>query len=580
MILQALVKHYEDLVSLGKLPREGWSKQKIAYALDIDENGQLLWVTDIRAEKNGKFFPQLMELPLPEKHGSAISPNFLWDNSSYILGIDKKDDSKRTVKCFNKTKELYHVVLENVDSPVAQALILFFDNWNPETAAQHPNLQECIGDITSGVNLVFRYDGSYVHENPQICNAWQQYKRTNIAGIKIRCIVTGEEAELARLHPLFKGISGAQPSGAALVSYNEDAFCSYQKKQGGNAPTGEYAAFAYGAALNYLIEERKEHPLFIGDAVVLCWAEGANNSYCDLFDLCINGDAATYQKEDIETVLKALIQGKTANYDGTLLDPERPFYVLAISPNAGRLSVRFFMRNSFGKMLKNVAEHQNRLAIIKPKDEKFAQIPLWVMLNETVRQNSSNTKKEGPVPVMAGEVLRAILNNTLYPATLLHGVILRIRADHRINRNRAAIIKAYYLKNPHPEFPNPEEVFTVSLNPDCPSIPYQLGRLFAVLEEIQNAANPNINTTIKDKYYNSASATPATIFPILENLSQKHLRKLPIGNKIRLDKMKQEIMMHLNAQYPARLTLPEQGAFQIGYYHQTQTRFAGKKTEE
>lgn len=581
MILQALVKHYEDLVALGKLPREGWDRQEISYALEIDENGQLLWVTCIRRpEQRGKkevMVPQPMELPAAVKRSVGIAANFLWDNSSYMLGIDNKGNPSRTARCFEAAKALHKQVLSDVESPAALALLRFFDNWNPQTAADHPELQENLDDIINSANLVFRFDGSYIHEDADVCNAWQNYKNTNASGEIIRCIVTGQETALARLHPSIKGVRGAQSSGASLVSYNAPAFCSYQKEQGQNAPTGEYAAFAYGAALNYLIAERKQHPFYIGDTLVLCWAEGADSAYSNFFDLCMNGNQDAYRQEDVAAILEALTQGRAATFDETLLNAEKPFYVLGISPNAARLSVRFFLRNSFGGLLKNVAEHQRRLSIVKPSYERFDQISLWAMLNETVNQNA---KTKAPAPGMAGEVLRAILNNTLYPATLLNGVILRIRADREINRNRAAMIKAFYLKNPHPEFPNPEEVFTVSLNPESSSIPYQLGRLFAVLEEIQNAANPNVNTTIKDKYFNSASATPATVFPILENLSQKHLRKLATGNRVRLDKLKQDIMMHLNTEYPVRLSLPEQGAFQIGYYHQTQARYAGKNTEE
>lgn len=581
MILQALVRHYEDLVSLGKLPREGWSRQKISYALEIDENGRLLWATCIRQpEQRGKkefMVPQLLELPMAVKRSAGIVPNFLWDNSSYMLGIDNKGNPARAANCFAAAKSLHKQVLSSEASPAAQALVRFFDNWSPETAAKHPELQENLDDIISGANLVFRYDGVYIQEDPGVCRAWQNFKNANASGDVIRCIVTGQEAELARLHPAIKGIPGAQSSGASLVSYNAPAFCSYQKEQGQNAPTGEYAAFAYGAALNHLIAESKQHPFMLGDTTVLCWAEGADSAYPVFFNQCMNGSQNSYQQEEIADILKALLQGRMANYDETLLDPDKPFYVLGISPNAARLSVRFFLRNSFGGMLKNVAEHQERLSIVKPSFDRFNQIPLWAMLNETVNQNA---RTKVPAPGMAGEVLRAVLNNTLYPATLMNGVILRIRADHEINRNRAAIIKAYYLKNPHSEFPNPKEVFTVSLNPESPSIPYQLGRLFAVLEEIQNAANSGINATIKDKFFDSASATPATIFPVLEKLSQKHLRKLQAGNKIRLDKMKQEIIAHLNTEYPTRLSLAEQGAFQIGYYHQTQARYAGKNTEE
>ena len=150
--------------------------------------------------------------------------------------------------------------------------------------------------------------------------------------------------------------------------------------------------------------------------------------------------------------------------------------------------------------------------------------------------------------------------------------MLRIRADRKIARGRAAILKAYYLKNPHTECP--KEVLTVSLNETSSIVPYNLGRLFSVLEAIQQAANPGINTTIKDKYFNSASATPATIFPILNNLAQKHLKKLDTGLRIHYDRQLGQIKELLGETLPGRLSLPEQASFDLGYYHQTQKRYS------
>ena len=250
------------------------------------------------------------------------------------------------------------------------------------------------------------------------------------------------------------------------------------------------------------------------------------------------------------------------------------FYILGLSPNAARLSVRFFLRNSFGAFLRNVQAHQQRLKIIRPSYDKFDIIPLWKLLSETVNQNS---RDKSPIPNMSGEVLRAILTNTRYPASLLNGVILRIRAEHAITPGRAAILKAYYLKNPHPDIP--KEVLTVSLNPDSSHIPYNLGRLFSVLEAIQSAANPGINTTIKDKYFSSASATPAMVFPVLLNLAQKHLKKLDLGLRTYYDKQITAILSKLGEDYPKHLNLPQQGSFQLGYYHQTQARFEKKEEQ-
>lgn len=177
---------------------------------------------------------------------------------------------------------------------------------------------------------------------------------------------------------------------------------------------------------------------------------------------------------------------------------------------------------------------------------------------------------------MAGEMLRAILNDTPYPATLLNGVVLRMRAERVVTWPRAAILKAYYLKRPNKDIPA-EEVLTVSLNEASTSVPYNLGRLFSVLENIQQKANPGINVTIKDKYFNSASATPAVVFPVLINLAQKHLKKLPDGQRIYFERSMQSILDKLGEDFPTRLNLPQQGAFQLGYYHQTQARYQTKE---
>ena len=271
-------------------------------------------------------------------------------------------------------------------------------------------------------------------------------------------------------------------------------------------------------------------------------------------------------------MLKLLCAGKAVDFEEERLDPNMEFYILGLSPNAARLSVRFFFKNTFGVLLKNVLAHQQRLEIVKPTYDNFDTLPLWKLLDETVNQNS---RDKTPAPNLSGEVLRAVLSNSRYPATLLNGVTLRIRAEREITRGRAAILKAYYLKNPHPDVL--KEVLTVSLNPESSNVPYTLGRLFSVLEGIQSAANPGINSTIKDKYFNSASTTPAQVFPVLLNLAQKHLKKLDIGMRTYYDKQLTELLSRLGESYPVRMNLPQQGSFQLGYYHQTQSRFEKKE---
>ena len=578
MILQALVEHYEDLAAQGKLARPGWSDANISYALYINDAGELEQVASLKNEvERGKkkvLAPRTMSLPAPVKRSSGVASNFLWDNSSYILGADEKGKPQRSLECFAVCKTLHHQILDGVDSPPAQAVLAFFDHWDPEQAREHPALEDKLQDILAGANLVFRYDGDYPQEDPKIRTAWENYYNTSEDNPEMVCLVTGKKGTVEAVHPSVKGLAGAQSSGAALVSFNGGAFCSYGREQSFNAPTSKYAAFAYTSALNHLLADR-EYVGRIGDTTVLFWASGGQRAYQSFSMASLFGAPSTYSVSDLQKMVLDLCQGKPVLFEETQLDPNTTFYILGLSPNAARLSVRFFLKNSFGEFVRNIQAHQERLEIVRPVFDKFEVLPLWKLLDETVNQKS---RDKSPVPGMAGETLRAILNDTPYPATLLNGVSLRVRAEREITRGRAAILKAYYLKHPHPDVP--KEVLTVSLNPDSTNIPYVLGRLFSVLEAIQSSANPGINTTIKDKYFNSASATPSRVFPTLINLAQKHLRKLDKGFDISYSKQLTDLTAKLGETFPDRLSLPQQGAFQLGYYHQTQARYTKKEERE
>lgn len=575
MILQALTEYYRTLENSGQISPLGWGEAKVSYALCIGPEGALEQVVSLQTEqKKGKktvLAPQIMRLPAPVKRTVGIVPNFLCDNASYLLGVDNKGKPQRTLECFQACKALHEELLDGVDSPAAQAVLAFFHTWQPEQAAGHPALADCWEELMAGGNLVFRHDGAFVHEDALVRRAWDDHYRAEGDGPQMICLVTGEHGTVESTHPSVKNVYGAQSSGAALVSFNAPAFCSYGKEQNYNAPTSKYAAFAYTTALNHLLSDR-EHVYRMGDTTVVCWARCGGDVYQNIMGGMFFGQEPAYTLSDLQSALKGLYSGNAVELDGARLDPDMDFYILGISPNAARLSVRFFLRNSFGAFLRNAQAHQQRLEIVKPAYDKFDTIPMWKLLDETVNQNS---RDKTPAPNMAGEVLRSVLTDTRYPATLLNGVALRIRAEHSVTRGRAAILKAYYLKNTHPDVP--KEVLTVSLNPDSTNVPYNLGRLFSVLEAVQSSANPGINTTIKDKYFNSASATPAVVFPVLVNLAQKHLKKLDGGLRTYYDKQITGLLSKLGERYPSRLNLPQQGSFQLGYYHQAQSRFEKKE---
>lgn len=579
MILQALVKYYQDMAAKGEIAEYGWGPAKISYALDIDEEGNLLQVISLKEEvEKGKkkvLSPRNIKLPAAVKRSSGVASNFLWDNSTYILGIDGKGNAERAKNCFEACRQLHQKLLQEIEIPEVKALLRFFERWDIASAKEQAALAENYDDIIASSNLIFIFEGKYLHENKMIRDAWMKYYQGTDGKAEGICLVTGEKAPVAVLHPSIKGIPGAQSSGASLVSFNAPSFCSYGQEQGFNASTSEYAAFAYGAALNYLVSE-KGHSYSVGDTMVLCWADGGEREYPGLLGAFMFGADSPYSERELADMVWNILQGKLVAFDECKLDPDKPFYILGISPNAARLSVRFFLQNSFGNVLRNVNEHYERMKIQKSEKDTFENLPIWKILRETVNQNAKD--KSAP-PELVGEVLRAVLANSRYQATLLNGVILRIRAEHEVTRGRAAIIKAYYSKNVNQDVPK-EEVLTVSLNKESTSVPYQLGRLFSVLEAIQSAANPGINSTIKDKYFNSASATPAVVFPVLVNLAQKHLKKINGGLQVTFDKQLGEICGKLGEEYPQRLNLPQQGAFQLGYYHQTMVRFESKKKEE
>ena len=572
MILQALTAYYEALAKEGKISRSGWGLSKIAHALEIDAEGALVAVLPLKVpadDKGKRMRPREMELPAPIKRASNIDANFLWDNAAYLLGIDSAGKPERTLQCFEASKALHLSLLSGTDDPFARAICTFFTAWDPATAQNHPLLVEHLEAFSAGENLVWLFRDAFPSDNAALAKAWQVHYDGEATGETMRCLVTGERAVPEAIHPSIKNVQDAQSSGAALVSFNAQAFCSYERDQNLNAPVSRYAAFAYTTTLNHLLADRK-HRTVIGDTTVVYWAENAQTQAQDAFACFMGAENDTVTDEDLKAIMDKLASGGVADWGGLPLEPDNRFYVLGLAPNAARISVRFFLQDSFGNMVRNLCEHDRRLEIVKPAFEKEA-LPLWKLLRETVNLNS---RDKSASPQMAGDTLRAILTGGRYPATLYQGVQLRIRAERTISRGRAAIIKAYLLRNAEHEID--KEVLTVKLNEATTYQPYVLGRLFSVLEAIQESANQGINTTIKDKYLSSACATPGIVFPTLLNLAQKHLRKLEGGQSTYYAKQLGELTMLIVESYPAHHSLYDQGIFQLGYYHQTQKRYEKK----
>lgn len=576
MLLQSLTKLYESYVQKGEIDKLGWSPVKVSYGVCLDIDGAVTGVISLkeRTADGKKLVPSLYSLPMPVKKSSGVTSNFLYESASYIFGYDNSGKPDRALKAFEACKKLHLYILKDCNDEYSQAIKNFFSNNFSDIQTYLVNIgctDDVITDILQkGATLLFMPLGKFPTDSPQICEAWDRHY-ANSNSPKGVCLVTGKNDHIAILHPSIKNVRGAQPSGASLVSFNATAFESFEKTQGFNAPVSEYAAFAYSSALNKLLAD-KEHKQFIGDTTVVCWTEDAEPAYQDIFFGFFSNDN-TIPEKDLWDIIKKVAHGKHVEWNKVNLNPDNDFYILGLSPNSSRLSVRFFIRNSFGNIMKNCLLHEQRMEIVKPSFDTREHISLWQMLSETVNPKS---KDKSCKPHLAGDVLNSILNGTNYPQTLFYGVQNRISAERNISRGKAAIIKAFILKN----YSNviPKEEVTVELNENAKNKAYILGVLFSNLEEIQNKANPNIKATIRDKYFASASSTPAMVFPLLIELAQNHIKKISeTGNKIYCQKMLTDTMSKLGNEFPVRLSLQEKGMFQLGYYHQTQKRFTTKE---
>ncbi len=606
MILQALTKCYEALLKKGVVPKQGWCQAKVNFMLDINADGSLNTVYPFEEfDAKKKLYPaRLLEVPEQGVRSSGIAPQFLCDNSSYILGIDKGDKPQRTADCFTACKDLHLKILNDVNTEAAKAVKNFFINWKQEKLKE--SVPEAVYEyLINKSTMVFRYNGKFVHDDPAIQNAWEEYYASNAYDKKGQCLITGEYTYLRRLHPMIKGVWGSQSSGASLVSFNAPAYESYGQSgsSGLNAPVSNYAAFAYTTALNYLLRQ-KNYTAHIGDITIVYWAENVEDYYNDVFQAFFDeNDSSNISQQELGVIVKDITEGNTVAVNGNELKYNNRFYILGLAPNAARISVSFFMVDAFGNVLKNLAMHYKDLAIIKSSFAKFEYLPLWVLLLETINKNSKD--KKAPENLTSA-LVKAVLNGNMYPAALLQNVMRRLHIEQgRLiepggknsdkpfeqdgNYIKAAIIKAFlnrklrfsgstrYLK----------EELTVSVKEDSVNKPYILGRLFALYEHLQDAASgKSINATIKDRYFNAAMATPAKVFPLLAKLSIIHLGKIEKeGERIYLEKQITELLGYLKEEedklfFPKQLSLEEQGSFYVGYYHQVQKRYTKKEAEQ
>ncbi len=385
------------------------------------------------------------------------------------------------------------------------------------------------------------------------------------------CAISGADDTPAELHTSIKGVWGAQSSGANIVSFNLDAFRSFGKKQGLNAPVGQRTVFAYTTALNTLLAKGSSQRIQVGDASTVFWAT-ANHPFEDDFSSFL-GEPPKGEEPDYGKIRALLSSVRT----GVLpVEDEMSFHVLGLAPNASRIAIRFWYEGSVRDLKKKIAQHFEDIEIVRaPHDREF--LSLFQLLVSTAAEG----KADNIPPNLGGEVVRAVLSGGGYPRTLLAGAIRRCKAEQKINHARSALIKGFLVRDSRSQGITTKEV-GMALDKTIENPGYVLGRLFAVLERIQEQAHGGLNKTIRDTYFSAATSNPLVIFKRLQDLAIHHLAKIRNSGKstVWLDKLMQEVMGKVPANgVPVTLTLEDQGRFAVGYYHQRQDFFNKKENE-
>ncbi len=576
MILKALVDYYQRMLDDPEcdIAPFGFEKKAIPFLIVIDRHGRFVNIRDTRTGEGKKKSAREFIVPQGEKKTSGIKANLLWDNPQYVLGVPKSDtsqDKQRAAESLEQFTAKINSLFPDDDSEDEgiRAVKLFLQNKDFSPVFNH-ELWPAIIETRPNLSFMLAGDDKLICQRPQVIRRISD-DTTGAEGGQT-CSVTGERDIPAELHPAIKGVWGAQSSGANIVSFNLNAFRSFGKKKGFNAPVGQKATFAYTTALNTLLAKGSRQRIQIGDASTVFWAL-EYHEFEDDFSLFL-GEPPRGQEPDYSRLRSLLSAVRT----GVLpRDDDMPFYVLGLGPNASRIVVRFWYEGSVRDMKQKIAQHFEDIEIIRaPHDREF--LSLFQLLVSIAAEG----KADNIPPNLGGEVARAVFNGSGYPRTLLAGAIRRCKAEQRISHVRAALIKGFLVRDSRIRKTYNKEV-GVMLDTSNDNIGYVLGRLFAVLERIQETAHTGLNKTIRDTYFSAATSSPLVIFKRLQELAVHHLAKIRNSGQstVWLDKLMGEVMGKIPASgIPVTLSLEDQGRFAVGYYHQRQDFFTTNKNED
>lgn len=574
MILQSLYDYYQRKPDL---PREGFEWKDIPFIIELNKSGIVIQIEDTRTTEEKKKRAKQYCVPQGAKKSINVAANLLWGNAEYVLGLpdskkltDRKGKDKKS-EYLERLNKMHADFIKTIKSLPAscqsdegiQAVLKFCERADLSDLARFGEIWKEVQASNSNITFRLQGDTKLVCQRQAVIDAVSKATaKSTPDGV---CLITGNPDEVKRLHPPIKGVWGAQTSGANVVSFNLPAFNSWGKVQGANAPIGKQSAFAYTTALNHLLGKDSRQRLQVGDSSTVFWADKPTpleDQFADIF--------AEPPKDDPDRNARALKALYEAPKQGVapVKDDQTRFFVLGLGPNAARIAIRFWHVGTVAELAKTIQQHFADLEIVSPPFEK-PHLSIFRLLLATAVQS----KSENISPNLGGDVMRSIMECLPYPDTLLQGAIRRVRAGRDVSYPQAAILKAYLNRRTRCEQTSEKEI-AVSLDHSNTNAGYRLGRLFAVLEKIQEEANPGINATIRERFYGAASSTPVTVFSNLMKLKNHHLAKLENpGRKVNLERLISEIMDGLS-DFPSHLNLADQGRFAIGYYHQRQALFS------
>ena len=572
MILKALYDYYNRC---GNLPAPGMEEKEIGFVIVISKEGKFIRFEDCRTDKTiGRVY-------LVKKHvsrSSAAVANYLYDNSAYVLGYSDKDDSEKNQLYFNTFVEKVQSILDRMpDNSDIRTLMNFYAQGREaihSEVEQDPLWEDIKKNLSKKYSVFsFRIEGDLriLAEKKELMQTNEGTRNDNSRGL---CMVTGVQGELVDTTTATM-IQGSQATAKLVAFQVNSGYDSYGKEKCGNAPISHEAEFAYTTALNTMLRRDSRNKFTVGNRTFVFWAssndKAAEQAEESLFDLL----GYSEEKKDnpnakIEQVRKVF----TAIYSGSLSTSlEDRFYILGLAPNSARIAVVYWSETPLRDFARKILRHFDDMEIIDTRKDRRPYMGIKDILSAV----TLGGKQSEATPNLPESIIKSIFLGTPYPYTLLSACIRRIRAEsgdgNAARITRIAIIKAFLNR----QNVNDKRM-EIMLDKRNTNQGYLCGRLFAVLDRIQEDANGI--SSIRERYMNAASSTPSSVFATILNLSSHHLENLSNeGKKVFYEKLKQEIIDKISSDgFPAHLDLQDQGRFFVGYYHQRQD-FFNKKEE-